>query len=135
MSLGRAVTRKQSVSPASPVDPVTHGALDWLNDKVVGSPFALPALCLEKSFIPHCIWIACDVTTNVNEGRHADANRDGNNLTLTGVCYHRKKFDRKRLTQIANMEKTGVSRTYRAHDFEDRYSAGLRRTGEAECCS
>ncbi|KAL0571531.1 hypothetical protein V5O48_010432 [Marasmius crinis-equi] len=49
---------------------------DWLADKE-SLPFAFPALCWERSFIPRDIWLARPTSTNAVEAAHRDVNREG----------------------------------------------------------
>ena len=57
-------------------------AIDWLDDKLTKSKFALLALYWPESRIPLDIWRAAPATTNGNEQAHRNINRDGVGLTL-----------------------------------------------------
>lgn len=57
---------------------------DWLQDKLVGSPFAMPAIYWPLSHIPQEHWRAAKYTSNGSEQKHHNLNIDGVGLTLLG---------------------------------------------------
>ena len=83
-------------------------AIDWLDDKLVRSKFAFPALYWPASNIPLDIWKAVPATTNGNEQVHRNVNRDGVGLTLLAGVMRGMHYDRRAFHGLQTIAESGV---------------------------
>ncbi|KAG8957771.1 hypothetical protein FRC00_003541 [Tulasnella sp. 408] len=107
-------------------------AIDWLEDKITGSPFALPGIYRPKSKIPLDHWLAANYTTNGIEQKHADLNRDGKALSLLsgimlGFQYDARSLQAQTITATFLMFPRHKEATVSA-----RMQLAIRRQGNAE---
>ena len=82
--------------------------LDWLDEKLVSTKFAFPALYWHTSKMPLEIWKACPSTTNGNEQSHRNVNRDGVGLTLLAGVMRGMHYDKRAFEGIEGIVQTGV---------------------------
>ncbi|RDB26058.1 hypothetical protein Hypma_006546 [Hypsizygus marmoreus] len=99
-------------------------AASWLQDKLVGTKFALPALYQPLSLIPLDIWKASPTTTNGNEQAHRNVNRDGVNLTILAGIMRGMQYDKRAMTSIQLHASTGIY-------VRDQFSTHFLRQGRA----
>ncbi|KZV86821.1 hypothetical protein EXIGLDRAFT_774231 [Exidia glandulosa HHB12029] len=107
-------------------------ANDWLEDKLTGSPFALPALYWPKSKIPLEIWKAAPRTTNGNEQAHRSVNRDGTQLSLLAGIERGLQHDWRLLSSRETLAEYGVHTRYQVPDHFRRALRSLRRHDSAQ---
>ena len=66
---------------------------DWLKDKEMSSPFAIPALYQPVSKIPLEVWCASPSTSNGNKQAHRSINEDGTKLTMLAGIHRGMQYD------------------------------------------
>lgn len=108
------------------------GAVDWLDDKLVKSKFALPGVYWAASKIPLEIWKAAPSTTNGNEQAHRNINRDGINLTLLAGVMRGLQYDVRALKSIESVEDTGVNVRDAIATHHHRSQRAITRKGTSE---
>ena len=86
----------------------TEVHLDWLDDKLIQTKFALPALYWPASRMLLEVWKACPPTTNGNEQVHRNVNCDGIGLTLLAGVMQGKYYNKRALEGIVGTKETGV---------------------------
>ncbi|KIO26910.1 hypothetical protein M407DRAFT_7585 [Tulasnella calospora MUT 4182] len=106
-------------------------AQNWLYDKEVSSPFALPALYQPRSRIPLERWLAARSTTNGIEQTHHNYNIDGINLTLLGGIMHGFQYDARALSRQDLAVSTLILPTYTSSNHYNRTQTALRRQAKS----
>ncbi|EJD44696.1 hypothetical protein AURDEDRAFT_125039 [Auricularia subglabra TFB-10046 SS5] len=90
---------------------------DWLKDKEIGTPFALPALYYPLSKIPIDIWRANKPNSNGVEQKHRNVNRDGKHLSMLGGIFHGMQHDVRERRSGDMVIQEGIHPRYRpAHE-------------------
>ncbi|KAG8988603.1 hypothetical protein FRB90_002658, partial [Tulasnella sp. 427] len=102
-------------------------AQNWLYDKEVSAPFALPALYQPLSRIPLERWLAARSTTNGIEQTHHNYNIDGINLTLLGGIMHGYQYDARAISGQDLSLSTLILPTYNPSNHLSRAQTALRR--------
>jgi hypothetical protein len=109
---------------------LTSDGTDWLKDKQVGSPFALPALYQPASKIPLDIWRASPSTSNGNEQSHRNVNRDGIKLTMLAGIMRGMHYDARAMQGLDVLQQYGIhSRDQHATHFR-RAARAIGRSSE-----
>lgn len=107
-------------------------AIDWLEDKITGSPFALPAIYRPKSKIPLDHWLAANYTTNGIEQKHADLNRDGKGLSLLSGIMLGFQYDARSLQAQAITTTFLMFPRHKEASISARLQLAVRRQAHAE---
>lgn len=107
-------------------------AIDWLHDKEVSAPFALPALYQPRSHIPLERWLAARSTTNGIEQTHHQYNIDGVGLTLLSSIMHGYQYDARALSRQDLSLSALILPTSLSSNHLNRAQTALRRQGQFE---
>ncbi|KAJ7219839.1 hypothetical protein C8J57DRAFT_1095131 [Mycena rebaudengoi] len=102
----------------------------WLNDKITGTKFALPALYQPMSLIPRDIWKAGPSTSNGNEQAHRSVNRDGVNLTPLGGVMRGMQYDVRSMAALALYSSRGIYHRDQTSTHFCRFERSVNRQGK-----
>ncbi|EJD41424.1 hypothetical protein AURDEDRAFT_169588 [Auricularia subglabra TFB-10046 SS5] len=102
-------------------------ARNWLYDKEVLAPFALPALYQPLSKIPLHIWLAGASTSNGVEQAHRNVNRDGKGLPLVGGIQRGMHHDVREARSGAVARTENIQKRYRPATHALRQNRTLQR--------
>ncbi|KZV98486.1 hypothetical protein EXIGLDRAFT_832155 [Exidia glandulosa HHB12029] len=87
-------------------------ARDWLHDKEVSCPFAIPALYHPYSKIPLHVWLAGASNSNGVEQAHRNVNRDGKGLPLVGGIQRGRQYDAREEKSTLVMQNENIAPRY-----------------------
>lgn len=107
-------------------------AIDWLEDKLTGSPFALPAIYQPRPNIPLDHWLPANYTANRIEQKPADLNRDGKQLLLLSGIMLGYQYDTRAL-QVQSISTAFLMwPRYQEATTSARLQLAVHRQGESE---
>ena len=107
--------------------------LDWLDEKLILTKFAFPALYWHASKMPLEIWKASPSTTNGNEQSHRNVNRDGVGLTVLAGVMRGLHYDKRAFDGVEGIIATGILTRDDIATHHSREVRSVIRRGEMFC--